>query len=288
MLGSAFLDGSEQLLGSGDYDQLSPKQQLLARVIAENPSFAAFATASRLAKRAGTSTATVIRFAQALGFAGYEEFQQNIRHDYLRTLRPLEVLQTRNQNGRNTFEAQLYQDIENLRLTLHSLHTDLLSGIAQRIHSARQTVIISSGSYSSMALVLGHHLRFMGYQALVEDRGGPHLTAAIAPLANDDLVIGISFWKGSREIVQAVEWASSRDIPTAAFTDTVYSPLAKAADICAVLPTEGVSFFQSMVAPMSIAYGIVAHLAHQADADRKQVMTEAEQSYELLDISVSK
>lgn len=284
----AIVDNSEPLLAMGQFEHLSPKQQSLARVIAESPSFAAFATASALAERAGTSTATVIRFAQTLGFAGYEEFQQNIRHGYLRTLRPTEILQTQSQNDRNAFEAQLYQDIENLRLMLHSLHTDLLIDIADRIHSARQIVIISLGSYASIALVLGHQLRFMGYAALVEDRGGPHLTSAIAPLTSEDLVIGISFWKGTREIVKAVEWASTRGIPTIAFTDTVYSPLAKAADLFAVLPTEGISYFQSMVAPLSVVYGIIAHLAYHADQQRRNIMTEAERSYDLLDISFSR
>lgn len=267
------------------FDKLSPKHQVVARCIAENPAFAAFATAAELGERAGVSTATVVRFAQALGFNGYNELQQNARHRYLRTLQPLEALQARSANGRNLFEAELFQDIENLRWTLHALHFDQLADVASRIGRAAQTVIISSGSYSAIALVLGHHLQFMGYRAMVEDRGGPHLTAAIAPLTSDDLVIGITFWKGIREIVKAVDWAHSRGIPTVVITDTVYSPIAKSADVTIALPTEGVSFFQSMVAPLSVVHGLVAQLAHDADAAHKQVMKEAEESYELLEIT---
>jgi DNA-binding MurR/RpiR family transcriptional regulator len=92
------------------FDQLSPKHQRVVQYVAENPSFAAFATASQLGERIGASSATVVRLAQALGFNGYSEFQQNVRHGYLRTLHPMEVLQ-RPQDGRNLFEAQLYQDI---------------------------------------------------------------------------------------------------------------------------------------------------------------------------------
>ena len=39
-----------------------------------------------------------------------------------------------------------------------------------------------------------------------------------------------------------------------------------------------------MVAPLSIVYGLIGHLAHEASEARKQVMREAEQSYDLLDI----
>jgi DNA-binding MurR/RpiR family transcriptional regulator len=265
------------------FSQLSPKHQRVVQYVAENPSFAAFATASQLGERIGASSATVVRLAQALGFNGYGEFQQNVRHGYLRTLHPMEVLQRQPQDGRNLFETQLYQDIENLRRTLQSLHTGRLTDVARRVDSAVETVIISSGTHSSVAIVFAAHLRFMGYRAFVEDRGGPHLTAAIAPLNSRDLLIGISFWKGVREIVKAAEWGSKRGIPTVGITDTIYSPLAKAADLSIVLPTEGTSFFQSMVAPLSIINGLVAHLAQEAGPARKQAMKEAEKSYDLLD-----
>jgi DNA-binding MurR/RpiR family transcriptional regulator len=74
-------------------------------------------------------------------------------------------------------------------------------------------------------------------------------------------------------------------VPTIAFTDTVYSPIAKAADVAIALPTEGVSFFQSLVAPLAIVHGLVAQLAHDADDARKQIMKEAEESYEFLEIT---
>jgi DNA-binding MurR/RpiR family transcriptional regulator len=107
--------------------------------------FAAFATASQLAERIDASSATVVQLALTLGFNGYGEFQQNVRHGYLRTLHPMEVLQRQPQDGRNLFETQLYHDIENLRRTLESLHTGLLTDVARRIDSAVETVIISSG-----------------------------------------------------------------------------------------------------------------------------------------------
>jgi DNA-binding MurR/RpiR family transcriptional regulator len=258
---------------------------LVARCIAENPAFASFATATELAERAGVSTATVVRFAQALGFNGYNELQQNARHGYLRTLRPLEALQTRSTGDSNRLEAQIFQDIENLRRTAEALHQDQLRAVLNLITAARQITIIASGSYASLALILSHHLQFMGYRAIAEDRGGPHLTAALAPLGAGDLVIGISFWKGIRESVKALELAQARGVPTVVITDTVYSPIARAADVAIALPTEGVSFFQSLVAPLSVVYGIVAQLASEADDDRKRIMKEAEESYEFLEIT---
>ena len=263
------------------FARLSPKHQRVVRYIAENPSVAAFATASELGKRIGISAATVVRLAQTLGFTGYPEFQQNIRHGYLRTLRPLEV-QRQPHGGDDPVQGQIYQDIENLRRMMETLHIDVFTRIVERIERASQIVIISQGTHSSVAMVLGAHLRFMGYRALVEDRGGPHLTAAIAPLGANDLVIGITFWKGVREIVKAVEWAAGRGIPTVGITDTIYSPLAKTVTECLALPTEGTSFFHSMVAPLALVNALLAQLALKADDARREIMREAERSYDLI------
>jgi DNA-binding MurR/RpiR family transcriptional regulator len=273
------------VLAPSEYEQLSPKQQRIARFVAENPSVAAFSTVSELAVQAGTSAATVVRFAQALGFSGYDEFQQNIRHGYLRTLRPLETLAVRSNASANAFEAQLMQDIDNLRMTLGSLHIDELQAVVARIARAHHILIISSGSYSSVGVVLGHLLGYMGYHANCEDRGGAQITAALTPLTPDDLLIGVSFWKGVRETTRALQWASQRGIPTVAITDTVYSPLARHATHRLVFPTESTSFFQSMVAPLSIVYGLIAELARTADAEHARRMAEAEETLEQLEVS---
>src|SRR5437588_182208 len=45
---------------------------------------AAFQTAEELARRASTSSSTVVRFSQALGFEGFPELQQAARDEYRR------------------------------------------------------------------------------------------------------------------------------------------------------------------------------------------------------------
>ncbi|MCO5223763.1 MAG: MurR/RpiR family transcriptional regulator [Thermomicrobiales bacterium] len=267
-----------------DATKLSPKQQKVVSFIVNNPSFAAFASSHEIARRAGVSPATVVRLAQTLEFDGYDDFQQSVRHQYLSTLRPFEALESRSRDGQNVLQAQISQDVQNLQ-RLGQL-TDLtdVQRTAEAIDRARQVVILAEGSYSAPALLLSHLLRFMGYTAINEDRGGPHLTAAIAPLRSDDLLIGITFWRGVREIAQMIHWARERGIPTLALTDSAYTSLAEAAEERVVIPTEGVSFFQSMVAPISFVYAVVAYLAEHASEERKSIMLEAEKTYDLINL----
>ena len=53
------------------FDEFSRSQKDVARYIVDHLEEAAFQTAEELARRANTSSSTVVRFSQALGFEGY-------------------------------------------------------------------------------------------------------------------------------------------------------------------------------------------------------------------------
>src|SRR6202050_2801764 len=66
------------------FDEFSRSQKDVARYIVDHLDEAAFLTAEELARRASTSSSTVVRFSQALGFEGYPELQQAARDEYRR------------------------------------------------------------------------------------------------------------------------------------------------------------------------------------------------------------
>jgi len=270
------------LVSQEQFNRFSTKQQQIVRAVEGDPSFAAFESANKLALRVGVSTATVIRLAQTLGFRTYGEFQQNIRHRYLGDLMPLQALETRTSFTEQAFDAQMSQDIQNLRRITHTLRRDIVWELAEAINNARQVVIIASGSGSAsvVGIALGHLLRFMGFSALAEDRGGSHLSAAVSSLEKEDLLIGITFWRGNSEVSGTMKWVSGKGVPTAAITDSVFSSIAAIADKALIVPTESASFFQSAVAPLSIIYALIAHLAAHADPKRRSMMEQAQASYD--------
>jgi len=66
---------------------LTKKQKGVARFVLDNDHFLAFASAAELAQKVNVSTATVVRFCQALGYEGYPPCKQLYgRHSP--TLRP--------------------------------------------------------------------------------------------------------------------------------------------------------------------------------------------------------
>ena len=66
------------------FDECSRSQKDVAQYIVDHLDEAAFQTAEELARRASTSSSTVVRFSQALGFEGFPELQQAARDEYRR------------------------------------------------------------------------------------------------------------------------------------------------------------------------------------------------------------
>src|SRR5436305_12687019 len=66
------------------FEDFSRSQKDVAQYIVDHLDEAAFQTAEELARRANTSSSTVVRFSQALGFEDFPELQHAARDEYRR------------------------------------------------------------------------------------------------------------------------------------------------------------------------------------------------------------
>src|SRR5689334_25120846 len=69
---------------SSRFDEFSRSQKDVAQYVVDHLDEVAFHTAEELARRASTSSSTVVRFSQALGFEGFPELQAAARDEYRR------------------------------------------------------------------------------------------------------------------------------------------------------------------------------------------------------------
>jgi DNA-binding MurR/RpiR family transcriptional regulator len=270
-----------------DAATLTPKGGELAHFLAVNPRLAMFGSASEVAEKCEMNVATVVRFAQALGFSGWRDFQVNFRGRHLSSLMPSDVMAAQGTGyARSSIDEALHRDIHNLHGALHSLDREAAESAARAIAAAPYTLCISAGSYSAVGLVLTHLASFMGYPIVFESRSGPHIVAAMARLKPGDCLVAISFWQLVKHVVLAAEHCRGQGITTIAITDSTFSPLARSVDHTLVVPTESVSFFQSMTAATSLVYGLLARLQELGGEDVTRTIGLAQAMYAELDVLV--
>ena len=120
-------------------DELSRSQRDVAQYIVDHLDEAAFSTAEELARRANTSSSTVVRFSQALGFDGFPELQAAAREEYRR--RPSESGAVESSGplfdmDQSPSEAVLAADHGNIAETAAKLDRDSLAAAVEAISSA--------------------------------------------------------------------------------------------------------------------------------------------------------
>jgi DNA-binding MurR/RpiR family transcriptional regulator len=254
-------EGREWLTALIEGVRLTPKGHEVALLLTRNPRDAAFLPASQLAREIGVNVATVVRFAQSLGFSGWKEFQLHFRHRYLASVLPSEMAHERREEAwQSPFDAVLHQDVENLHATFSTVDRTVLAEVVRLLDAAGKTLVVSSGSYSAVGHILVHKLNVMGYDARLETRGGVHSIAALATLTSEDCLVAISFLRLIRHVVVSVEECKRRAIRTVALTDSIFSPLARAATYTLMVPTESISWFQSLTAAVSVVNGLTSEL----------------------------
>lgn len=235
-------------------------QRALAEHVLANIRDSSFSSARELAKRNGVNVASVIRFTQRLGFDRYDDFRQSLRTYYLSALEPVDLLQSQVQPD-DTCKSVIQQDLRLLSQLLRRVDRAALDRLAARIVAARRVVIVGFGEHGGIAVALAHLLTFLGLDVLLETRGSIYLSAQVAHLTGDDLLISFSFWRPSRDTIQAFSWCKQHGVPTAVISDSATSRVAILANHTIIVPCEAVSFFQSMSAVLSIVNVLVALVA---------------------------
>ncbi len=246
-------------------DEFSRSQKDVARYIVDHLDEAAFQTAEELARRANTSSSTVVRFSQALGFEGYPELQQSAIEEY-RNRAP-----EQNGNGGNgqlfdfdhsEFEAALAADHANVEDTARTLTREQVEACVSALANAKRVVIVGVDQMAFFASYLRHLLALLDLRAEVVATPRQESINRLARVDEDTLVVAFSAGRAHPLIIRALKLARHRRSPTLAISDATLSELGEHADYQLYFSSNGPSYTRSNTALMSVvqalAYGVYA------------------------------
>src|SRR5215210_5192592 len=145
------------------FDDFSRSQKDVAQYIVDHLDEAAFQTAESLARRANTSSSTVVRFSQALGFEGFPELQQAARDEYRRRpagsgVEPVAPLFSLDQNE---YEAAMAADHVNLEDTASKVSRSQVESAINAIVGAGRVLIAGTDQMAYFASYLRHLLMLL-------------------------------------------------------------------------------------------------------------------------------
>jgi DNA-binding MurR/RpiR family transcriptional regulator len=255
------------------FDALTPKQQVLARLILDNRYMASFASAAEIGEKVQASAATVVRFCQTLGYQGLPDLQAAIRAELPSYVTAVERLERRNAVASadgDVLQRAFSIDIRNLERTAEVLASAPYRQAVDALAGAREVMVLAGGLVTAPAVFLAYSLRVIGMQARAVLEGDVAQVVDLARVGTEDVVVAIGIWRYIASTVNALTWVKQTGARTIAITDSIVSPLARQADIALETATEGVAHSQSVTAMMTLLNALIADVALQ-DPERTRL-----------------
>jgi DNA-binding MurR/RpiR family transcriptional regulator len=260
-------------------DLSSSRQRLLRQILNEsNETF--FLSSRELGRRYSVDSATIIRTIQALGYEKFADFAHDLREHFVTQITPYSAMKAAEQTHRSVSDRVIQSvdhDIENLNEFRAHLDPNKIVEIAKQINQARRIVVIGIDFASSLSMALAYGLSRLGYDAETPVGSTGIVQNKIKVMTTNDLLVAISFGRGLRETVGAVQSARRRNVPSFGITDGDTTPIAKYCDSFLITTIDRTSFLDSYVAPIAAINSILVACAHSQSARSLEHLRESEE-----------
>lgn len=245
-------------------DSLSPAERRLARALLASYPIAGLESVARFAERAGVSPPTVTRFITKLGFRGYPEFQESLRHEVqARLSSPL--ARYRDEPQRTGTDSMLGGALEvsahNLQATLGLLsHRDVNEAVTVLADVRRRVMVLGGRVSATLARYLAGQLHLLrpGIGLVDSDRSAP--AQQLIDMRKTDVLVVFDYRRYQPDTIESARVAASRGCNVVLFTDQWLSPASAFARQVLVTSVETVGPFDSLVGAMAVVEAMVAEV----------------------------
>lgn len=248
------------------FDDFSRSQKDVARYIVDHLEEAAFQTAEELARRANTSSSTVVRFSQALGFEGYPELQQaaieEYRHGGAAPGAPSGSAGSLFDFDHTEFESSLAADHGNIESTVRGLTRDQVEVCIGELATAQRVVIVAMDQMAFFASYLRHMLALLDIRAECVTQPRQESITRLGNTDENTLVVCFSAGRAHPLVVRAMKLARHRGARTIAISDATLSEVGEHAEHTLYWSSDSPSYTRSTTALLALvqalSYGVYA------------------------------
>lgn len=250
---------------------MSPTFRKIASYILDHETSVPFTSIHALGSSIQLSTATLVRFAQSLGYSGYQSFKRDLQEEIRQRLQPddkvsLSKLGTLPEDKR--LRKLVRNEHSNLRRTLNNLKLEDLGTMIQRVKSARRIFVAGFGITQHFARVL--HAAFLATQemdAYVVSGSVSDYSTVLKRFGAEDVLFLLTFPPYSAEITHVARVVKERKGTLYLFTDSAACPVYSDADIVVKCVTHSLVMTNSFVGLVSLIH-VFMHMLLLSSEDR--------------------
>ncbi len=217
------------------YDELTPSFRKLADFVLQNQLDAAFMTATELANRLNVDAATVVRFAQELGYTGFRELSKEIQQVVRSELKASYTADLDADEDLQLFRSLLGNEKHNLELAQDRL-SEQVDTLIPALLDAGQIWVVGQGLCVHLAGLCAGALREIGLPAVSIATDPLEAATNLKGVGEDDLILGFSLTGMDLDTANVVRFAREREAMTFVFSASSVAAAALEAETSIICP----------------------------------------------------
>ncbi|MEM8994231.1 MAG: MurR/RpiR family transcriptional regulator [Acidobacteriota bacterium] len=253
------------------FESLPGQQKVIAEYLLANLQEVPFLSVPALAKKVGTSEATVVRLAQRIGYSGFAEMKmallELLRGSVLGESDGVEACPARDPED-DVLGAVARLEISNLERSVDAVDRRAFRRAAAAIFKADHIFTFGLGISAHLAELASYRLVQIGLRTTTLSTRFSSPLEQLVGLRPSDLLLTFSFPPYSKQTLQMVEQLGERSIPTLAITDRPTAPVASRARHVFAVRSDNMMFTNATAAATALVNALLTEVAvrHQGEA----------------------
>ena len=260
-----------------NYNILSKNLQVVADFFIENFDKIPFLSVQEIAKQSGASVASVVRFAQKIGFSGFAEIRNAVAENLQKQLKIKDrfpLIKESDKDDEDILTSVANQDIQNINETFKVIGRKDFKKAVNLIFESKLVYTAGLGISFLLSRILSYQLNQVGVRShAMQHDTSPFLEQSLL-LDENDLLVVLSFPPYSSETISLVKAMKEKGVKVIAITDKPAAPATFHADVSLMVKSENMLFTNSFAA-ISVLINAIATQCACHDYDKAQKMIEA-------------
>lgn len=242
-------------------EDLSQGQRALAEYFVRNAQRIPYLSIDEIAADAGTSTATVSRFAKLVGYRSLKELKGELR-ETLEATPQGKMSERLDRLGEGDLVSGIIgTEMAHLAETMDLLDRGAFDRAVAALGAAKTVCLYGNGAAAAPAALLAFRLNRYGTHVHTLGRNRSTMAEGLVHVGPSTAVVAFAFLKERPQLARAFDLAREAGSATILITDMRVSATAEQADIVLAIERGSPEEFHSMVAPVAIVDALVIALA---------------------------
>jgi len=272
-----------------NYEKLPKNQKKIADYIINNTDEVPFKSVNELSISTGVSVASIVRFAQRIGYKGFLELRDDISDSLKTRIQNKEIFSLFEGKSINsdTLTSVANQEISNINDTLNLIDRKSFDSAVSKILKSERVYTAGLGISYLLSEILAYQLCQVAVDADNMRHDHSSFMEKVMYLKPKDLVIIFSFPPYSKETIETARLAKEQGIGVVSITNKNAAPAARYSDVTLVVKSENMLFTNSFSAISVLINAIATECALKNKNKANQILKKLNEITEIQNLVIS-